>query len=500
MPQMKILWKSGGKEGNDVGRMKIAKVRFIEPGNLPYRCTVANIFIYGRFLRNPSVGMLTLATQVHKHYPDTLMYSESISEVKWDDVLDADIVFIGIFTFNADRGYALADKIRKESEAMVVMGGLHATLAVSEAAMHCDYVLMGEADDSILTFLDALSKGQQEIIPGIAYYRGDDFIQNPSLDPPRDIDIIPDRTLLYRYEKMASHNTLWAQVHASRGCPHSCDYCAVVKHFGQEVRTRTPENIVEDIKQSIGFHEHGWFPRISKVLWLTDDNFFADRAWAKSVLTAIIDSGVKYNFTIQARHEIGFDDEMLELLKKAGFIEVAIGIEFVDDQSFEKYHKRCMVSEMEESIWNIQHHGLSVRGLFIVGTEEHKKGVGRQITDFVLRNKIKGVLIQSMYFVPGTVAYDNHKDKLLFDSWEKCNGSVVHYPVNMSPAELQEEIISAIETIYSVRRLVRGILHEPKIYKVLMFGEFMWQRSVRRRLISELPALRLLEVSSDIIE
>lgn len=43
------------------------------------------------------------------------------------------------------------------------------------------------------------------------------------------------------------------------------------------------------------------------------------------VLHAIIDSGIKYRFNIQARYEVGFDDEMLELLKKAGFFELDMG-------------------------------------------------------------------------------------------------------------------------------------------------------------------------------
>lgn len=127
---------------------------------------------------------------------------------------------------------------------------------------------------------------------------------------------------------------------ASRGCPHNCDYCAVVRHFGRKVRTRTPNNVIEDIKQSIAFHEHNIIPRMSRVLWLSDDNFFADRDWAVSVLNAIIESGIKYYFTIQARYEVGFDDEMLDLLKKAGFIEVAMGIEFLEDTSFKEYHKK----------------------------------------------------------------------------------------------------------------------------------------------------------------
>ena len=56
-------------------------------------------------------------------------------------------------------------------------------------------------------------------------------------------------------------------------------------------------------------------------------------------LKAIIDSGIRYRFTVQARYEVGFDDEMLELLKRAGFIEVAMGIEFLEDEAFEE---RCV--------------------------------------------------------------------------------------------------------------------------------------------------------------
>ncbi len=40
------------------------------------------------------------------------MYSESISKIKWEDVLDADIICIGIFTFSANRGYELTQYIK----------------------------------------------------------------------------------------------------------------------------------------------------------------------------------------------------------------------------------------------------------------------------------------------------------------------------------------------------------------------------------------------------
>ena len=94
------------------------------------------------------------------------------------------------------------------------------------------------------------------------------------------------------------------------------------------LRTRSPENVVADIRESIRFFHRGHV-RLAKDLWLTDDNFFADRDWAMSVLRAIVDSGIRYRFNVQARYEVGFDDEMLDLLRQAGFFELDLGIEFL---------------------------------------------------------------------------------------------------------------------------------------------------------------------------
>ena len=465
------------------------KIRFIEPGNLPYRPSIKNYFVYDKYIRTPSVGLLTLATLVKKQYDDTYMYSESISKIVWKDVLDADIVFIGIFTFAANRGYEIARYIRENSKAVVVMGGLHASMNYPEALENCDYVLLGEGDESVFDFIGAYSEKATFDFPGIAYKKDGQIITTGQRCPPKDINVIPDRDLLYNYRKMAGHNTIWPQVHASRGCPHNCDYCALVRHFGHTVRTRTPENIVEDIRRSIEFHD-GTHRRISKVLWLTDDNFFADRAWAVSVLNAIITSGIRYQFTIQARYEVGYDDEMLELLKKAGFVEIAMGIEFLEDQAFESYHKKSTRDEIIGSVENIQRHGLRVRGLFIVGADNHTIGVGDRLADFVIEHKICGVLIQSMYFVPGTPVYDTHKDKLIHTDWSKYNGNVVHYPENISPYDLQKEILHASAKIYSAKRLMKAFFRMRGLERTLFAGEYIWQKSVRADLRRELPNLK----------
>lgn len=465
------------------------KIRFIEPGNRPYKKTLLNYFVYDRYIRTPSVGLNTLATIVKREYDDTYMYSEAISIIDMEDVLDSDIIFIGFFTYAAIRGYELADYFRKNSNAKIVIGGLHASLNYAEAVQHCDFVMLGEGDETIIPLIKAIEENRNPDGKGFAWTEDDNLVNTGMPEPPTLLDLIPNRNLVHNYKKMSGHLTVFPQVHASRGCPHNCDYCALVRHFGHCDRKRTPENIVEDIKYSIDFFHKGHF-RFIKDLWITDDNFFADREWAISVLKAIIDSGVKYRFNIQARYEVGFDDEMLELLKKAGFFELDMGIEFIDDESFKTYHKKSTKSEIEASIKNIQKHGLSVRGLFILGSDNQKKGCGKELADFVIKNNIKGVLIQCMYFVPGTPAYENNKDRLLHTHWDKYNGNAVHYPKNMTPYELQLENIDASRRIYSVRRLLQSLLQDDLVHKVLFIGEFFWHMSVRSDMKKELEYLK----------
>jgi len=469
----------------------INKVRFIEPGSrMPHKKSILNVITYNKYIRNPSTGLIILTTIVQNVIADTLMYSESITDIDFTDVYDSDIVFIGINTFNAIRGYEIAKKIKENSKSLVVIGGLHATLNYKETVNYCDYVLRGEGDNLILQFLEAVDKENPINFPGVVFLREGKIIETGSPISPEVFETIPDRNLVVGYKKVAKYDTLWPQVHASRGCPYNCDYCTVIKLFGRTVRTRNPKNVVEEITQAIAFHKRKIFPRLNDVVWITDDNFHADREWAISLLKEIINSKINCHFSVQARYEIGFDDELLDLMKKAGFMEVAMGIEFIDDDSFIEFHKKSTRHEIEESIKNIQNHGIGVRGLFIVGADNHKVGVGKQIVDFVFQNKIHGALIQSMFFVPGTIAYDTHKEFLIHENWEKYNGNVVHYPKNITPYQLQKEIINASQAIYSKKRLCKALFKYNWINKILFIGEFFWQKSFRRELEKELPYLK----------
>jgi len=94
-----------------------------------------------------------------------------------------------------------------------------------------------------------------------------------------------------------------------------------------------------------------------------------------------------------------------------------------------------------------------------------------------------------MYFVPGTPVYEANKDRLLHQDWSKYNGNVVHIPKNISPYDLQMEIIHASAKIYSLKNLLDALLHRKWREKLIFMGEFFWQKSVRGDLKKELPQL-----------
>lgn len=317
---------------------------------------------------------------------------------------------------------------------------------------------------------------------------------------PTDIERAPDHRLVHRFASMVRYNTLWPQVLASRGCPFRCDYCAVVRHWGKKMRGRTPEAVVADIRQTIEFFEQGWLPRLNRGLWIVDDNFFALRSWAVEVLDAIAAEGFTYRFTAQARWEVGLDDDMLERLKKAGFFELALGIEFLEDESFEAYHKKCTHDDVLRSIRNIQAHGLNVRGLFILGADTHTRGVGERLARFVIDNGLRGMLVQSMYFVPGTPVWQTHAHRLIHRDWSKFTGHVVHYPTSMTPSELNDELVHASRAVYSWRRLLRSLVKDRGLNRWLFAGEFFWQRSVAADRAREGRKLRGLQVPADVEE
>src|SRR5713226_4317590 len=172
-----------------------------------------------------------------------------------------DLVGIGAMTRMVQKAYRVADAVRAAG-VPVVMGGPHVTEMPDEALgrdggpRHADAVALGEADDTWPKIVEDAARGQLKEI----YEPVDPFGQElkPSL---KQYPIIPWDTIdLKQFNLVPKSAKHWLQklgegwgtfriipVESGRGCPYGCEFCTVTGFFGDSIRFRTNESVVNEL-------------------------------------------------------------------------------------------------------------------------------------------------------------------------------------------------------------------------------------------------------------
>lgn len=152
----------------------------------------------------------------------------------------------------------LAKELKKQIHgASIAIGGPHVTVLKEEVFENCfDYAFIGEAEKSWEFFLDIYEKGQNISQVGGILYRdkkeGKVKFTGPA-KPIGDIDHlpIPSRHLLKpeNYNLGTIQGTKrFTSIMTMRGCPFKCIFCST-KVFGKNTRRRSPEKVIQEIKE-----------------------------------------------------------------------------------------------------------------------------------------------------------------------------------------------------------------------------------------------------------
>src|ERR671927_202142 len=114
-----------------------------------------------------------------------------------------------------------------------------------------------------------------------------------------------------------------APVQFSRGCPFLCEFCDIITIFGRRPRTKRPEQVLAELDAVVEQGFRGCF--------LVDDNFIGNKVEAKRLLRRIIEwqeaRGYPLVFTTEASVNLADDAELLDLMVRANFQSVFVGIE-----------------------------------------------------------------------------------------------------------------------------------------------------------------------------
>ena len=151
-------------------------------------------------------------------------------------------------------------------------------------------------------------------------------------------------------------------------------------------------------------------PAYSGSLFIVDDNFIGNKTKAKALLKAIIKWQKKKNFPFllltEASINLAQDDELIELMAKAHFFAVFVGIETPDANTLALTQKKQNLREdILENVIKIQKAGIEVYGGFIVGFDSDPDNIFERQIDFIQKAGIPIAMIGLLTALPNTQLY-----------------------------------------------------------------------------------------------
>ena len=426
---------------------KIKKIVFIETES-------PNFHVFSR-TSLPRLGTILLSTILKDKGYDAHCYVETIEEIDMEDLMSADLVGLSTITSTSMRAYEIA-KLLKKVNIPVFLGGPHVTYMPEEGLEHADFVLRGEADDTIVDFIKAFEAGEGfDKITGLSYRKDGEIFHNKTTPFCKDLDTLPypDFTLVKGLEGNSYKKMPIIPIMTSRGCPYDCHFCSVTSMFGQKYRFRSQEKVLHEL-QLLKDAGSNW-------VFFYDDNFIANKTRTKELLQSMIDQELTPKWTAQVRVEVAKDPELIDLMKRSGCHTVYIGLESVNPATLEAYNKSQSLEDIEHCIKILHASGIRIHGMFVFGSDEDTVETIHDTVTFARKNDLQSVQFLMLTPLPGTKLYYDFErdDRIVTKDWSLYDGHhVVYEPTKMTFYQFQTETMKAMRQFYNMWQVVRGVV------------------------------------------
>jgi radical SAM superfamily enzyme YgiQ (UPF0313 family) len=318
--------------------------------------------------------------------------------------------------------------LAKEVGAQTIAFGTHVTPMTQETMQRypaLDFVLRGEPEVTLRELLDVLEnrlpsdsrtvrllretgaewalsdngKGENRSlakIKGLAWRRNGEIMVNEDRPFIPNLDDLPlplhHRLPLdsYRIPLIRGPYTF---VVTSRGCTAGCKFC--IKHVSYQytVRLRSPENIVEELWRlhDLGIHN----------IHMYADLFTVNREQVVGLCNLILQEGLKIRWTCNSRVDY-VDQEMLQLMAKAGCWFISWGIESANEQILKSIHKGYRQEQVGQALQWAKEAGIRNWGYFIIGLPGETEESIRETIEFSKKLPLDLALFHIAAPYPGT--------------------------------------------------------------------------------------------------
>ena len=288
-------------------------------------------------------------------------FSVRILDMRLEDYHHVQIgnpVFVGISCMSGLQiKYALefARYVRMQNPSCpLVWGGVHPTLLPEQTASNdfVDIVVRGEGELIVkdLAIELALNRPLDDVL-GITYAINGAIKSNPD-GKVIDLDSIPVALPyeLLQMDKYPSFKSGRFHVQTSRGCPHRCGFCYNSIFNKNKWRGKSAKRVLAEIEYILKTYPH------IKIIDPIDDNVFVDEYRVKEICQGLLDRklGVQWRANCRFDYLATYDKSFLELLEKAGCVELDFGGESGSDRLQQLICKDITADEMLQSVENLR--------------------------------------------------------------------------------------------------------------------------------------------------
>lgn len=376
--------------------------------------------------RPSPLGILYLASYLKKHIPqitvdiiDGAMEGEKAIINKFKK-MKPDLVGISVLTPSRHQSIKMA-KIAKQynSHSKVVLGGIHPTLMwqqMMERYPVIDFIIKGEGE---VTLYELISKNNFKEIEGLVWRQRKTIINNTDRPMIKNLDSIP-------FPAWGLINPLkyppWGQgivdgidlekevrvpIIFSRGCMGTCTFCSTWRIW-KGYRYRSGKNVADEVEMLV--KKYG-----VKHLVFQDDTLTGNRKEIMIFCQEIIKRKIK--IAIFGTTRVDFvDEELLKLMKEAGFYKLSYGIESGSPKLLSSINKRTNLSQIKKAASLTKKAKIQVCALMMFGLP------GETEKDRNLTNKLLQQIkpdevgtIGEIWIFPGTALYQQAKAAKLID-------------------------------------------------------------------------------------
>ncbi len=393
---------------------------------------------------SPPLGLVTVAGMLPGTW-DKRLVDMNVERLRQSDIAWADIVLVSAMTVQRQSTVEVIARVKKAGK--IIMAGGPLFTAEPEEFPEVDHLILNEAEITLPLFLSDLGRGDPKRV-----YATDEFA-----------DLTKTPVPLWELVDLRHYDSLSLQF--TRGCPFNCDFCNVTALLGHRMRLKTTRQLIAELDK---IYSLGW----RRGIFIVDDNFIGNKRILKEeVLPALIEWRKDKKgclFTTEASVNLSDDDVLIEMMVKAGFTQVFVGIETPDDVALAECSKSQNLNrDLVGSVKKLQQMGLQVMGGFIVGFDSDDETTFQRMIDFIQQSGIVTAMVGLLQAPVGTQLYQ----RMLREGRirNQYSGDNVDGETNIKPkmdlSLLKEGYRKILDSIYSGKGFYERVRTFLKEYK-----------------------------------